>query len=149
MKLPTAMMTELSCAEETLREVAALPAPAGLEARVHARLETAPRRGKVLPWRTAQGGAAPRWLRGAAAAAIVTVIAGGSWGVYSRVQPGETPRAVAMPRVTSGGFANAGAMRTPQTLAAPAASVQPRPAQMNAVAPKPAAAAKKHPATVR
>lgn len=156
MKLPIAMKTELSCAEleqaeATLRRMATLPAPAGLEARVHAALETAPRRGKVLPWRAAaQGGAAPRWLRGAAAAAIFAVIAGGSWGIYARVRPGEPSRAVALPRVNaSGGFANAGAMRTPQTLAAPAASTQPKPAQTNAAAPKQAAPAKKHAATAR
>ena len=59
--------------------------------------------------------------RAAAAAAIVFVVAGGGWGVYSRVQPAQSPKVIAMPqRVnTPGGFSNAGAMRTPQTLNGP------------------------------
>jgi hypothetical protein len=45
----------------------------------------------------------------------------GGWGVYSRVQPAQSPKVIAMPqRVnTPGGFSNAGAMRTPQTLNGP------------------------------
>ena len=39
-----------SSAEETLRLIASLPAPAGLEDRVHAALRAAPRRGRVLAW---------------------------------------------------------------------------------------------------
>ncbi len=105
-------------AEATLRLVAGLPAPEGLEDRVHAALRNAPRRGgRVLDWP-----ARPRvenpWMRSAAAAAIVFVVAGGGWGVYSRVQPA---RVIAMPPHTAspGGFSNAGAMRTPQTLNGP------------------------------
>ncbi|MDR3741456.1 MAG: hypothetical protein P4L40_20760 [Terracidiphilus sp.] len=121
MTQPTTMQTSLSQAEETLRLLAALPAPEGLEARVHAVLKSAPEKGKLLAWPSA-GGPLRNWMRGAAAAAIVGVIAGGCWGVYSRVQPAETPRVVEMPRVTgSGSFSNAGAMRTPQTLNAPSA----------------------------
>jgi len=157
MNQPSAMKTELSraadleLAEATLRRVAALPAPAGLEARVHAALEKAPRHAKVLPWPVAaHGGGTPNWLRGAAAAAIVAVIAGGSWGIYARVQPGEPSRAVTLPRVNAtGGFANAGAMRTPQTLSAPAVNAQPKPAQTNAATPKPVAPVKKHTTAVR
>ncbi|MGB6719610.1 MAG: hypothetical protein WBE72_02360, partial [Terracidiphilus sp.] len=36
--------------EETLRLIANLPAPEGLEDRVHEVLRSAPRRGRVLPW---------------------------------------------------------------------------------------------------
>lgn len=125
MKQPTVIQTDLSHAEETLRLLATLPAPEGLEARVHAALKTAPAKGKILEWPSAGGAAGVQmrsWMRGAAAAAIVGVIAGGCWGVYSRVQPAEPPRVVELPRVTgSGSFSNAGAMRTPQTLNAPAA----------------------------
>lgn len=120
MKQPTPIQTDLSHAEETLRLLAELPAPAGLEVRVHAALQAEPRSGRVLSW--PGRGVAADWRRGVAAAALVAAIAGGSWAVYSRVQPAESMRAVEMPRVTgSGGFSNAGAMRTPQTLIPPAA----------------------------
>lgn len=111
--------------EETLRLIAALPAPAGLEDRVKARLENAPRSGRVLFWPSAQAGgggwARNATVRAAAAAAIVFVVVGGGWGVYSRVQPVVEPKVIVMqPRVNgSGGFSSAGAMRTPQTLNGP------------------------------
>jgi hypothetical protein len=107
-------------ADETLRLIASLPGPEGLEDRVKVALSTASRRGRILHWPA--GSAGGDWIhrtgsRCAAAAAIVAVVAGGGWGVYSRVQPAPTSRAIAMPRVTApGGFSNAGAMRTPQTL---------------------------------
>src|SRR5580704_6423005 len=74
-------------AEATLRLIARLEAPDGLEDRVHAKLLAAPRRGRVLAW---PGSFVPAvgWLRAAAAAAIVCVVAGGGWGVYSHVQHG-------------------------------------------------------------
>lgn len=112
-------------AEETLRLVASLPAPQGLEDRLKARLKAAPRNGKVLRWPSGSGGG-NAWLRGtvaraAAAAAIVFVVAGGGWGVYSRVRPADSPKVIAMPERANapGGFSNAGAMRTPQTLNGP------------------------------
>jgi hypothetical protein len=115
--------------EETLRLIATLPAPEGLEDRVQAGLGAAPRAGRVLAWpvAAAAGGA---WMRSAAAAAIVFVVAGGGWGIYSRVQPVlPASGAVAPPHVgAQGGFATGGAMRTPQTLVgpvAPAAAVKP------------------------
>lgn len=113
---------ERSQAEETLRLIASLPAPEGLERRVHEALRSAPRRGRVLAWPAASAhGWMQDWMRGAAAAAIVFVIAGGGWGVYSRVQHGQRAKVIAMPApgVTSGGFSSAGAMRTPQTLNGP------------------------------
>jgi hypothetical protein len=57
------------------------------------------------------------WARTAAAAAIVFVVAGGGWAVYSRVQPAEPSRAIALPPVAAhGGFSSANAIRTPRTL---------------------------------
>jgi len=112
-------------AEATLRLIATVPVPQGLEDRVKAGLQAAPQTGRVLHWPSMplSGG---RWMRStaaraAAAAAIVFVVAGGGWGVYSRVQPAQSPKVIAMPqRVnTPGGFSNAGAMRTPQTLNGP------------------------------
>lgn len=109
--------------EETLRLIAKLPAPAGLEDRVHAALRIAPRHGRVLAWPTAlQPGSA--WMRSAAAAAIVFVVAGGGWGVYTHVQNaqhGQPAKVIVMPPrlVPPGGFSGAGAMRTPQTLPGP------------------------------
>ena len=98
-------------AEETLRAIAALPAPDGLVERVRGRLHEAPKGGRVLSWPGAV------W-RGAAAAAIVCAVAGGAWGVYRQVAPVMAARNVA-PQVRvrpAGGFANAGAMRTPDSV---------------------------------
>jgi hypothetical protein len=109
-------------AERTLRIIAGLPAPEGLEERIMDVLNNAPPTANVLPWRQGKRGG---WIggslvRGAAAAAIVFVVGGGSWTVYSRVHPPPAPKVIAMPRVAaSGGFATGGAMRTPQTLNGP------------------------------
>ncbi|MGO9437830.1 MAG: hypothetical protein ACLPH3_20790 [Terracidiphilus sp.] len=111
--------------EDTLRLIAGLPAPEGLEERVKAALHQAPRTGSVLHWplRSSRfdssrwGWRQSTWVRGAAAAAIVFVVAGGGWGVYSRVQPLEQPKAIALPPVAAhGGFSSANAIRTPKTL---------------------------------
>jgi hypothetical protein len=110
---------ELGAAEETLRLIAHLPAPQGLEDRVHAALHSRPRRGRMLSWPSV-----PRlesnWMRSAAAAAIVFVVAGGGWGIYSRVQQPQA-KVIVMPLhvATQGGFSSAGAMRTPNTLNGP------------------------------
>jgi len=108
-------------AEETLRLIAGLPAPKGLEDRVHMALRAAPRRGRVLAWReplTRRNS----WLRAAAAAAIAFAVAGGGWSVYLQVQPRQ-PAAKVVPLAphpaTTGGFDGASAMRTPQTLNGP------------------------------
>ena len=111
--------------EATLRLIATLPAPEGLEDRLQAALLSAPQSARVLAWPVElmpQAG----WLRAAAAAAIVFVVAGGGWGVYTRVQPGLQSGARAVPvHVASpaSGFSSAGAMRTPQTLNGPVAPV--------------------------
>jgi hypothetical protein len=112
-------------AEATLRLIARVPVPQGLEDRVKAGLQASSQTGRVLHWPSMplrSGG----WIkstaaRAAAAAAIVFVVAGGGWGVYTRVQPTQSLKVIAMPqRVnTPGGFSNAGAMRTPQTLNGP------------------------------
>jgi len=114
-------------AEVTLRLIAKLPPPAGLEDRVHAGLRaglssrgnSAQPAARVLSWpatsRTTNG-----WMRGVAAAAIAFVVAGGGWGIYAHVQPPQAAKAIAMPHAPAPGeFTNAGAMRTPKTLDGP------------------------------
>lgn len=106
-------------AETTLRVIAGLPAPEGLEQRVNASLRHAPRSTSVLHWPAGQRSSWMQntWARTAAAAAIVFVVAGGGWEVYSRVQPAQPSSAIALPPVAAhGGFSSANAMRTPRTL---------------------------------
>jgi hypothetical protein len=105
-------------AEETLRLIARLAAPAGLEGRVHHKLRTAPREARVLAW-PMPAGTGREWMRAAAAAAIAFAIAGGGWSVYSRVQPRPAGGFTLAPHAAPGGFAGAGAVRTPQTLNGP------------------------------
>jgi hypothetical protein len=113
--------------EETLRLIANLPVPAGLEDRIHAGLRASKltHKARVLAW-PGRLRPASHWMhsavvRGAAAAAIVCVVAGGGWGIYSSVRPHAPARAivVAPHPAVSGGFASGGAMRTPQTLNGP------------------------------
>ena len=121
--------------DRTLRLLAKVAAPEGLEGRIHAGLRSASRNGgRVIefpgefPGRRA--GDSP-WMRTAAAAAICFVVVGGGWGVYSRVQ---TARVIAMPSHISApgnGFSNAGAMRTPQNLNGPVIN-HPQPANAGA-----------------
>jgi hypothetical protein len=117
-----------SPAEETLRLIARLSAPEGLEERVQAGLRaksTIPGRARILQWPVALR-LDNSWMqsslaRTAAAAAIVALVVGGGWVVSSRVPPAQPSRAIAFPpRVsTQGSFSSAGAMRTPQTLNGP------------------------------
>ena len=118
---PSATASASSPAEETLRLIAKLPAPMGLEERVQTALDAAPRRGRVLAWpRTLRPESS--WMRGAAAAAIVFVVAGGGWGVYTRVEQSQPAKVIVMPaRMPAIGFGGAGAIRTPQTLPGPKA----------------------------
>jgi hypothetical protein len=106
--------------EDTLRLIASLPAPEGLEERVEDGLRRAPHRARILQWPVAWR-LESAWVRTAAAAAIVFVVVGGGWGISSRVQPPQSIRAVTvLPHVSAqGGFSSAGAMRTPQTLNGP------------------------------
>lgn len=110
-------------AEDTLRKIASLPAPAGLEDRVKAGLQSAPRRSAVIAWPlpTAEGWMRGVWMRAAAAAVIVLTVAGGGWGVYSSIQIAPIPSAFVEPQLPSGvgRFSTAGAMHVPQTVEGP------------------------------
>jgi hypothetical protein len=117
---------DVSAAENTLRLIASLPSPAGLEERMKASLQLAAKNGKVLRWPAITSGSLAGWMHGgamraAAAAAIVFVVAGGGWGVYSSVQQAAAPKVIVMPQSihATRGFSSAGAMRTPQTLNGP------------------------------
>ena len=123
----------LSEAEETLRLLAEIAVPAGLEERVEMRLRAAePERGRGLAWlrRPAWLGMETGWVRAAAAAAIVFAVVGGGWGLRMRIVPAAAPEAAAQPArpAAGGGFSTAGAMRTPKTLQGPAAPEQGKPA---------------------
>jgi len=142
---PTQNPIAHGAAEETLRLIARLSAPQGLEDRVYAGLHSRPRRGRILSWP-----AAPRldssWMRSAAAAAIVFVVAGGGCGIYSRVQQRHA-KVIALPThvAAPGGFSSAGAMRTPNTLNGPvlAHTVTAQKKQVKPAAKTPAPAAQK------
>ena len=121
--------------EESLRVIARLPAPEGLEERVIAGVRAGGARILHFPAALRPGRS---WMRGAAAAAIVFVVAGGGWGIYSRVQKPQAAKVISMPvRVAApGGFSNAGAMRTPNTLNGPVVThpVAVKPSQASTVA---------------
>ena len=108
--------------EDTLRLIASLPAPEGLADRVKAGLRSAPELGRILMWRgplnSARGWMHTSVARGAAAAAIVCVVAGGGWRIYSRVQPGPSANVMVMPtpgEPTNKGFSPSTAPRVPDT----------------------------------
>lgn len=112
-------------AENTLRLIASLPAPEGLEERVKAGLRSAPRQAQVIRWPLV-GGSRNDWMhnsamRAAAAAAIVLVVAGGGWEVYSHIRVAAVPAAVTTPQPIGGrsGFSTAATRRVPQTLDGP------------------------------
>jgi len=114
-------------AEDTLRLIATLPAPEGLEDRVKAGLRSAPRRGTVIAWPFSATG---NWthssgMKAAAAAAIVLAIAGGGWGVYSHIQVAPVPSAFIEPPLPNGAgrFSTAGAVHVPQTVQGPVIAV--------------------------
>jgi hypothetical protein len=113
-------------AEKTLRLLASLPAPQGLADRVHERLRVAPPPARILGWprlmRPAGGWMHGNFARSAAAAAIVCVVAGGGWRIYSRVELAPANNVIVMPtRIAPEprGFSSAGAARVPQTLDGP------------------------------
>ena len=116
--------SDAASGEDTLRLIATLPVPGGLEDRVKSRLKDAPSSGRLLLWPSSFGSGASSTVRAAAAAAIVFVVVGGGWGVYSHVKPAMESRVIVMPRQVegsrdAGSFSSAGAMRTPQTLNGP------------------------------
>ena len=105
-------------AEETLRQLAALPAPEDLTDRVHARLHAAQavpsRRGFWAYWLPAQR------FQFAGAAALMIAVAGSTWAVYHRHPQASTATQTAQPIVApappSGGFGTAASERVPPTL---------------------------------
>jgi hypothetical protein len=127
--------------DETLRMIARMPAPEGLEERVKAGLKLAEAPGRVLAWPATRSAkilslpgvdatniGAPSvwvrsgWARGAAAAAIALVVAGGGWGIYTRVAPAQSAKTGPSPAAQpSGTFSESGAMRRPLTLTGPKA----------------------------
>lgn len=116
----------LDFGETTLRLIAKLPAPEGLVDRVQSSLRTAPPAARILPWKR------PLWLqsnvvRSAAAAAIVCVVAGGGWRIYTRVQPPTSAKVLQMPAPAqpSTPFSTGNAMRVPQSLDRPVLSHPP------------------------
>jgi hypothetical protein len=129
--------------EKTLRLIAALPAPVGIEERVKAGLKAAPHKSSVIRWPHRAPDAA-RWtsspsLRAAAAAAIVMMVGGGGWGVYSHIRVAPQPAAVIAPEHLggTGGLSSAGATRKPRTLDGPVVNA-PAEVKMGAnVAPDP------------
>lgn len=144
--------TTSNSAEATLRLISRLPTPEGLEDRVMAGLKSAPRTARILHW-PASLQPAGSWMRGAAAAAIVFVVAGGGWGIYTRVQPSQTTKVIVMPRAgAGGGFSSAGAMRTPQTVNGPVVAepvaAQPVDAQQATTQPEQVKPLKKVPAKI-
>ncbi len=112
-------------AEATLRMLAGVSSPEGLEERIKARLMDGAQRGQVLAWKSGEQ-EPPGWLRsaamrGLAAAAIVGAVVGGGWSVASYGRHSAAPQAITLPHLAvPGGFSSAGAMRTPQTLHPPA-----------------------------
>lgn len=127
LKMPERVKSAEEIAEETTREtlrlLATMPAPQGLERRLLAKLGEQPQPGRVLrwPWRVqlAESG----WMRAAAAALLVAVLAGGGWGIAlltRTAQQAGASRESVRPGVGGEGFSTAGAMRTPETLKGPA-----------------------------
>jgi len=124
-------------AEKTLRLLARVTPPEGLEDRMMAGVRRAPRRAAVLAWpRTGVSG----WMRSAAAAAIVFVVAGGGWSVYSHVQPRPLTGGLRSAIVVSpGSFRTGGDVKVPTTLNRPtvAEPVVAKPAEPKPAEPKP------------
>ena len=135
-------------AEQTLRLIATLPAPKGLEERVKTKLHSMPQRTNVISWPLATGGfrrMQSAGMRAVAAAAIVLVVAGGGWEVYSHIHVATAPNAVTTPPTLngSGSFSAAGAKRVPQTVKGPVIAT-PLVSKQKQDAGKPVVIKKKH-----
>ena len=103
--------------EETLRLIARLSAPEGLEERVQAGLRAVSPKARILRWPDAlrlENVWMQNLLRASAAAAIAALVIGGCWSISTRYQPAQPTSAVAAPLRgnAQGGFSSAGAMRT-------------------------------------
>lgn len=111
--------------EDTLRLIAGLPAPDGLADRVRSGLDAAPQAGWMAIgrglFRPPGGWMYSGLVRTLAATAIVCLVVGGGWSLYSHVQP--SVKLVVLPSapVSPGGngFSSAGARRVPETLQGP------------------------------
>ncbi|MFP5275886.1 MAG: hypothetical protein ACLGPM_02130 [Acidobacteriota bacterium] len=130
--------------EATLHGITHITVPAGLEERVHAVLQAAPRQARVLAWTSpwSERSWTANWMRAAAAAAIVVVVAGGGWGVYTRVQQ-QNGKMIVVPAPVvpvGAGFSSAGAIRTPQTVQGPVLSTTEQKPDAKAVVAKERAA---------
>lgn len=115
-------------AERSLRLIATLPAPVGIEDRVKSGLRRIPIQTGVIRWPLSSpnraGWAHVSYLRGAAAAAIVLMVAGGGWGVYAHFGQAPSPAADVVPQhIDGGGFSSAEARRTPKTVEGPAIAI--------------------------
>ena len=103
-------------AEETLRQLAALPPPEDLTDRVHARLhavQTAPsRRGFWAYWLPAQR------FQFAGAAALMLAVAGSTWAIYHRHPQADAAKQTVQPAPApaGNGFGTAADKRIPPTL---------------------------------
>ena len=104
--------------DETLRLLARAEVPEGLAERVKARLKE----GAVIQW-PEKPSVAAMWMKRAAAAAIVFVVSGGSWFVYTGVnsaagaRQGDKP--MVLPSQIQGGFSTADGMKKVDPLTAP------------------------------
>ena len=109
--------------DQTLRLVAALPAPEGLAGRVKAHLAKAepvqePVQSRLLAWPAPT----PHWKRIAIAAGLLAAVAAGGIGAWQWSTPTPVARTVSSPvrPAQPQNFSTAGAMRTPVTLNGPA-----------------------------
>jgi len=135
--LASATDVNLELFEPTLRLLAQASIPAGIEDRVHARLESQPQHAvRGMRWLVQLVGQWMRpasetmasswmrsdllrsdWLRGAAAATLAVAISGGGWVVYSNAYPVANHNG--MSPLMTGGFGGANAMRRSQPLDPP------------------------------
>jgi hypothetical protein len=116
---PASADAALKDLDSTLRLLAKLPVPAGMEDRVFAGVVASPRKAKVLEW--PQPLYARDWVRSVAAAAIVLAVGSGGWSIYAHVEQNQPASGIVAtrPAFPSGGFSSADMIRRPQTLNGP------------------------------
>ncbi len=106
-------------AEHSLRLIASLPAPVGIEERVKCGLQDASSQTAVIAWPfiPRRGWAQVSYLRAAAAAAIVLMVAGGGWGSPCAFRAGAFAAGNAVPqRIERRRSFRGGSKRTPKTV---------------------------------
>ncbi|HEV2133280.1 MAG TPA: hypothetical protein VGR47_03375 [Terracidiphilus sp.] len=116
---PASADATLKDLDSTLRLLAKLPIPAGMEDRVFAGVLASPRKAKVLEW--PQPLHARDWVRSVAAAAIVLAVGSGGWSIYAHVEQNQPASGIVATRPVfpAGGFSSADMIRRPQTLNGP------------------------------